>query len=171
MIVSGSMGDHGLCVMAARAVLPLNPPIRSDCAPLAALVEVLLEAVGPEVRCLRDPTRGGLAATLNEIARDSGVEITIQEEDIPISPTVSRACELLGLSALEAANEGKVVAVVAPEAEERALAALRSHPLGEGAARIGRVGQASTAGVRIGTSFGASRMLDFPSGEMLPRIC
>jgi len=171
VLVSGALGDHGLAVMAARAGLPLDPPIRSDCAALNGLVGELAEAVGPHLRCLRDPTRGGLAATLNEIAAESGVTICLREKDLPVGPTVRDACALLGLDPLQAANEGKMALVVDPAAAERTLAVLQSNDLGRDAAIVGAVTEPSAGRVWLEGEFGGRRRLDLPRGELLPRIC
>ncbi|MBD3177939.1 MAG: hydrogenase expression/formation protein HypE [Armatimonadia bacterium] len=171
ILVSGTIGDHGLAVMAARAELPLEPPIESDCAALSGLISDLLEAAGPSLRCLRDPTRGGLAAVANEIAAESGVTICLREKDLPVAPTVRDACALLGLDPLQAANEGKICVVVDPSATEDALAALQAHPLGGGAARVGRVEEGPGGQVWLEGEFGGRRRLELPRGEMLPRIC
>jgi hydrogenase expression/formation protein HypE len=157
--------------MAARAELPLEPPIESDCAALSGLISDLLEAAGPSLRCLRDPTRGGLAAVANEIAAESGVTICLREKDLPVAPTVRDACALLGLDPLQAANEGKICVVVDPSATEDALAALQAHPLGGEAALVGRVEEGPGGQVWLEGEFGGRRRLELPRGEMLPRIC
>lgn len=171
VLVSGTIGDHGLAVMAARAGLPLDPPIESDCAALGGLVELLADSVGPYVRCLRDPTRGGVAAVLNELATESGVSICLRQKDLPVAPTVTEACALLGLDPLQAANEGKLVAVVASCAADRAVEAMRAHPLGQRAAIIGEVLDAPVGQVWIEGELGGRRRVDPPRGELLPRIC
>lgn len=170
-LVSGTIADHGMAVMAARAGMRLDPPIESDCASLAELVHGLLDCVGAAARCLRDPTRGGIAAVLNEVARDSRVAIRVDEPAIPMSPTVRSACELLGLDPTHVASEGRVVVAVAPGAADEALAAMRAHRLGREAAIIGEAIEASSGAVRLRTGFGRDRILDMPSGELLPRIC
>ena len=170
VIVSGTLGDHGVAVMATRAGFSLETDIRSDCAALNGLVAALLDAV-PGVRVLRDPTRGGLAAVLNEIAAASGVGIAIREAALPIRPEVNGACELLGLDPLYVANEGKLVAIVPPDAAEAALAALRGHPLGAEAAIIGEVRADESHFVEMTTGFGGARIVDWIAGEQLPRIC
>ncbi len=171
ILLSGTVGDHGMAVMVARAVLPLDPPPLSDCAPLQGLVEAVLDAGGLGVKCLRDPTRGGLAASLNEIARDSGVSMRVDAEAVPVRSNVRQACELLGFDPLQVANEGKIVAVVAPEAADSVLAAMRASEYGAEAAAIGEVLDAGRGRVRVRGAFGAERTLDMPSGELLPRIC
>jgi hydrogenase expression/formation protein HypE len=170
VLVSGTMGDHGVAVMATREGFALETDVRSDCAALHGLVSALLDAV-PEVRCLRDPTRGGLAAVLNEIAAASGVGIRIREDDLPVRPEVAGACELLGLDPLYVANEGKLVAVVPPEGADAALSALRAHPLGAEAAILGEVVADENRFVEMETAFGGARIVDWIAGEQLPRIC
>lgn len=172
VLVSGTLGDHGVAVLSLRESLAFETTIESDSAALHGLVAALLASV-PEgaVRTLRDPTRGGLASTLNEIARQSRAGITLDEAALPIRPQVEAACELLGLDPLYMANEGKLVAIVAPEAADAALAALRAHPLGAQAARIGTVGVDAQHFVQMRTRFGGRRMVDWLSGEPLPRIC
>ncbi|MGL1832243.1 hydrogenase expression/formation protein HypE [Rhodocyclaceae bacterium SMB388] len=170
VLVSGSVGDHGMAILAQRESLAFESAIVSDSAALHGLIDALLSAV-PDVRVLRDPTRGGLATTLNEIARQSGVGMQLVESAIPVHPQVAAACELLGLDPLYLANEGKLVAICAPEHGERALVALRAHPLGREAALIGEVTVDAQHFVQMRTAFGGQRMLDWLSGEPLPRIC
>lgn len=172
LLLSGPIGDHGVAVLSQRESLGFEASVRSDTAALHGLVAALLAAV-PEgaVHTLRDPTRGGLATTLNEIAQQSGVGMRLQEAAIPVRPEVEAACELLGLDPLYVANEGKLVAAVAPEHAEAALAALRAHPLGREAARIGQVVADAHGFVQMTTSFGGQRVVDWLSGEPLPRIC
>ena len=170
VLVSGSMGDHGVAVMASRAGFDFETEIVSDCAPLHGLAGALLDAV-PTTRLLRDPTRGGLAAGLNEVAQASGVGITIREVHVPVRDGVAGACELLGLDPLYVANEGKLVAVVPREQAATALAALRAHPLGAEAAIIGSVRADADHFVEMETAFGGRRMVDWIAGEQLPRIC
>ena len=170
VLVSGSMGDHGMAILAQRESLAFESEIVSDSAALHGLIDALLAAV-PGVRVLRDPTRGGLATTLNEIARQSGVGMQLDEAAIPVNRQVAAACELLGLDPLYLANEGKLVVVCAPEDAEAALAALRAHPLGRDAARIGTATADPHHFVQVRTAFGGQRMLDWLSGEPLPRIC
>jgi hydrogenase expression/formation protein HypE len=172
LLLSGSIGEHGVAVLSQRESLQFDSEIRSDSAPLHTLVAALLAAV-PEgaVHVLRDPTRGGLATTLNEIAAQSGVGLRLDEASIPVQPQVAAACELLGLDPLYIANEGKLVAIVAPAAAEAALAALRAHPLGAGAARIGEVVADAQHFVQMHTVVGGQRIVDWLSGEPLPRIC
>lgn len=170
ILVSGTLGDHGMAIMAQRESLAFESEITSDTAALHGLIAELLAAV-PSVRVLRDPTRGGLATTLNEIASQSGVGMLLEEKAIPVREQVDAACELLGLDPLYVANEGKLVVIAPPEAAEAALAALRDHPLGREAARIGEVTVDPNAFVQIRTGFGGKRMVDWLSGEQLPRIC
>jgi hydrogenase expression/formation protein HypE len=171
VLISGSLGDHGVAIMSSRANLEFETTILSDSAALHGLVADMLSAAGPHLRLLRDPTRGGLAATLNELAQQSGVGFRIDEESIPVKPEVAAACELLGLDPLFVANEGKLVAVVAPEGAEALLAAMRSHRLGQEAAVIGMVIEDEERFVQMTTSFGGGRIVDWLSGEQLPRIC
>ena len=171
VLLSGSLGDHGVAIMSCRANLEFETAIRSDSAALHGLVADLVAAAGAHLRLLRDPTRGGLAATLNELAQQSGVGFRIDEAAIPVKPEVAAACELLGLDPLFVANEGKLVAVVAPEGAEALLAAMRAHPLGREAAIIGSVVEDDQRFVQMTTSFGGGRIVDWLSGEQLPRIC
>ncbi len=172
VLVSGSIGEHGVAVLSQRESLQFETAIESDSAALHTLVTALLAAV-PEgaVHVLRDPTRGGLATTLNEIAAQSGVGMTLQEAAIPVLPQVAAACDLLGLDPLYIANEGKLVAVVTADAADVALAALQAHPLGRRAARIGVVTDDPHRFVQMATAFGGRRVVDWLSGEPLPRIC
>ena len=170
VIVSGTIGDHGTAILSQRESLAFDTAIVSDTAALHGLIGQLLEAV-PGVRVLRDPTRGGLAATLNEIATQSGVGISLDEAAIPIQPQVAAACELLGLDPLNVANEGKVVVICAAAEADAALAALRAHPLGRASARIGEVIADARCFVQVRTAFGGRRMVDWLTGEQLPRIC
>jgi hydrogenase expression/formation protein HypE len=172
VLINGPVGDHGVTIMTQREGLAFDTPLESDCAPLNSLVAALLEAVPPSaVRCLRDPTRGGLATTLNELAARSGVGIEIDERAVPVREAVRGACELLGLDPLYVANEGKVVAIVAPETVPAALAALRAHRFGGDAALIGRVTADHPQRVVLRTPLGARRILTMLVGEQLPRIC
>ena len=170
ILISGTLGDHGMAIMAERESLGFSAPIQSDTAALHGLIETLL-ASGAKVRVLRDPTRGGLATTLNEIARQSKVGMMLQEKALPVNPEVAAACEFLGLDPLYVANEGKLVVIVAPEDEEKALAALRSHPLGARATAVGSVHEDAHHFVQMTTAFGGQRVVDWLSGEPLPRIC
>jgi hydrogenase expression/formation protein HypE len=172
LIVSGTLGEHGVAVLSQRESLDFETRIVSDTAALHTLVAAMLHAApAGAVHVLRDPTRGGLGTTLNEIARQSHVGMLIDEAAIPILPQVEAACELLGLDPLYIANEGKLVAAVAPEAADAVLAAMRAHPLGAQAARIGVVEADEHRFVRMQTRFGGQRIVDWLSGEPLPRIC
>jgi len=171
VILSGTIGDHGVAVMSKRQNLEFDTAIVSDSAPLHGLVAAMVEAGGNALRVMRDPTRGGLAATLNEIAQASRIGFLIDEDALPVRPQVAAACELLGLDPLYVANEGKLVAVVAPEAAETVLAAMRGHPLGREAAMIGEVVADDHCFVQMLTAFGGGRIVDWLSGEQLPRIC
>ena len=170
ILVSGHIGDHGMAIMACREGLGFASPIVSDTAALHGLIADLL-ASGVEVHALRDPTRGGLATTLNEIAAQSAVGMLLREEAIPLRREVAAACELLGLDPLYVANEGKLVAVVGGDDAQRALAALRAHPLGRDAAIIGTVHADPQHFVQMITAPGGRRMVDWLAGEQLPRIC
>jgi len=170
IIVSGMLGDHGIAILAEREGLQFETEVRSDSAALHELVGTLLEATN-EVRCLRDPTRGGLSSTLNEIADSSRVGMELEEAAVPVREQVRGACEMLGLDPLYVANEGKLVAIVAAETAERALAALRSHELGTEAQIIGRVTKEHPRMVVMRTTFGTTRIVDMLAGDQLPRIC
>ncbi|HEX5393203.1 MAG TPA: hydrogenase expression/formation protein HypE [Rhodocyclaceae bacterium] len=170
VLISGPIGDHGMAIMSLRENLSFDAPIVSDTAALHELIAALLDAV-PTVRTLRDATRGGLSATLNEIAQQSGVGIQIIESAVPVRPTVAAACELLGLDPLHVANEGKLVVVCPADRAEAALAALRAHPLGHESAIIGTVLADDHRFVQMQTRFGGRRIVDWLSGEQLPRIC
>ena len=170
VLISGTLGDHGMAIMAARENLGFETPIVSDSAALHGLTEALF-ASGARVHTLRDPTRGGLATTLNEIARQSGVGIVLDETALPINPAVAAACEFLGLDPLYVANEGKLLAIVAPDDADAALAALRAHPLGARAARIGTVQADTHRFVQMTTTLGGRRIVDWLNGDPLPRIC
>jgi hydrogenase expression/formation protein HypE len=170
ILVSGSLGDHGVAVMASRENLSFDTRIESDSAALHELVAAMV-AVAPDIHCLRDPTRGGLATTLNELAQQSGVGMQLEETQIPIKPAVAAACELLGLDPLYIANEGKLICICAAEDAEPLLAAMRGHPLGAYAAQIGQVIEDPQGFVRLRTAFGGQRVVDWLTGEQLPRIC
>ncbi len=171
VILSGSIGDHGVAVMSKRSNLGFETEILSDSAALHGLVAAMVGAAGASLRLLRDPTRGGLAATLNEIARQSRCGFLIEEARIPVRPEVGAACELLGLDPLYVANEGKLVAVAERGAADVLLAAMRAHPLGREAAVIGEVTADDRHFVQMTTSFGGGRIVDWLAGEQLPRIC
>jgi hydrogenase expression/formation protein HypE len=170
VLLSGPIGNHGIAVAEARGNLGFKSQIRSDVAPLNGLIAALLEAV-PEVHVLRDPTRGGLATTLVEIACQSSVTIQLDEESIPIDRAVKSACDLLGLDPLYMANEGKLIALLPAEKAELALATMRSHPYGSEAVLIGKVTGESDGQLLLKTPLGTTRRLDMLAGEMLPRIC
>jgi hydrogenase expression/formation protein HypE len=170
VIVSGTIGDHGMAVMVARGDLDLEVDLESDTAPLHGLVHDLLAATA-EVRCLRDPTRGGVATVLNELALASEVAVVLDEAALPVRPQTNGACELLGIDPLYVANEGKLVAVVSAQAADAALAALRAHPLGRDAAIVGEVRADPPGMVVLETAFGGSRVVDMLAGDPLPRIC
>jgi hydrogenase expression/formation protein HypE len=170
VIVSGAIGDHGMAIMVARGELALEVDLESDTAPLNGLVAALLEATAG-VRCLRDPTRGGVATVLAELALSAELGIAIDEASVPVRPEVNGACEILGIDPLYVANEGRLIAVVAPEAEEDALAALRAHPLGADAVTIADVRPGPPGLVLLETAFGGSRVVDMLAGDPLPRIC
>ena len=171
VIISGTIGDHGMAIMSVREGLEFESPIRSDCAALNGLIGEVLDAVGTAVHAMRDPTRGGVASTLNEIAAASNVGIEIEEARLPVREEVQSACELLGFDPVYVANEGKAIFLVAPEAAERVLDALRAHPLGRGAARIGQVTAAHKRMLVARTAMGAQRVIPMQIGEQLPRIC
>jgi hydrogenase expression/formation protein HypE len=170
ILVSGTLGDHGVAIMSLRENLSFETSIESDTAALHYLVAAMIGAV-PGIHCLRDPTRGGLATTLNEIATQSGCGMAIRERDLPIKPQVSAACEFLGLDPLYVANEGKLVAIAPAEDAQRLLMTMRAHPLGRDAAIIGEVVADPLGFVQMETTFGGRRNVDWLTGEQLPRIC
>jgi len=170
ILVSGTLGDHGIAVLSKRENLEFETEILSDSAALHGLVADMVAAV-PSIHCLRDPTRGGLASTLNEIAQQSRVGMRLAESAIPFKPDVLAACELLGLDPLYIANEGKLIAICEKDDAERLLAAMRAHPLGRDAAIIGEVVADVHAFVQMQTRFGGNRMVDWLLGDPLPRIC
>ena len=172
VLLSGTMGDHGIAVMSRREGLEFESAVASDVAPLWSLAEAVLEA-SPNLRALKDPTRGGLAAAANELAESAGVGMRIEESAIPVRPAVEGACEALGLDPLTVANEGKFVVVVPPDEAEAVLQAMRNHPLGHDAALVGEVTDAPARGPRVilRTRIGGERILEMPYGEDLPRIC
>ncbi len=172
ILLNGTIGDHGMTIMTQREGLQFDSPLESDCAPLGRLVASLLATLpAGTLHCLRDPTRGGLATTLNELAERSGVGIEIEERAVPVREAVRGACELLGLDPLYVANEGKVVAIIAPEGAEAALTALRTDPYGREAVAIGHVTESHPGRVVLHTALGARRVVDMLVGEQLPRIC
>ena len=170
VILSGALGDHGMAILSQREALGFDSPIESDCAALNGLVAHMLERC-PSLRLLRDPTRGGLANTLNELCQQSGVGMCIDEAAVPVRPAVRAACEFFGLDPLYLANEGKLIAVCAAADAAALAAAMRAHPLGREAAVIGQVCADAHNFVRMTTAFGGERLLDWLHGEMLPRIC
>ena len=173
ILVSGTLGDHGIAIMSQREGLAFSSTIESDAAPLNHLIADVL-AAAPDTRCFRDPTRGGLASTLNEFAQASGVAMEVDEDAVPVRPDVQAACEMLGYDVLQVANEGKMVAVVPAEQADAALAAMRAARYGEHAAIIGRVlplAEGVRPAVRVRTGWGSTRILDMLVGEQLPRIC
>jgi hydrogenase expression/formation protein HypE len=171
VLLSGPIAEHGTAIMLARNEFELDASIESDTCSLWPAVDALLEALGGELHCMRDATRGGVASVLNELARAAGVSISVREAAVPVAPVVAAAAELLGIDPMYVANEGRLVAFVAPGAAERALAALRSVPGCEGAALIGEVAAEPRGMVLIETSFGGRRVMDQLVGDPLPRIC
>jgi hydrogenase expression/formation protein HypE len=169
LIVSGTIGDHGIAIMSVREGLTFQTKIQSDSAPLNGLVDAMM-AAGP-IHCLRDATRGGLAAVLNELAGSSRVGIEFDERKVPLRPEVKAACEMLGLDPFYVANEGKLVAIIPGESAEQILAAMRRHENGREAVIIGRVIVEHPGLVTAKTSIGGMRVVDVPAGELLPRIC
>lgn len=170
IIISGTIGDHGMAIMSVRAGLEFETTIKSDTAPLNGLVDVIL-SVTNEIHCLRDATRGGLAAVLNELATASNVGIEFEEKSVPILPEVDAACEMLGLDPFYIANEGKMVIILPENEAEKVLMAMRNHPLGKNSALIGKVVDNHPCMVTARTSIGGMRVVDLPAGELLPRIC
>jgi hydrogenase expression/formation protein HypE len=170
VLCSGTIADHGMAVMLARGDLALDAEIRSDTAPVNALVECLLDAA-PATRWLRDPTRGGVGTVCNELARDTELAVVLDEPSLPVEPAVVGACDLLGIDPLYVANEGKVIAVVPPDEVDAALAAWRSHPLGGRATCVGEVAAEPSGVVVLLTTFGGTRIVDMLVGDPLPRIC
>ena len=170
IILSGTIGDHGIAIMSQREGLKFSVPVESDCAPLNKLVAQMLE-VSPNIHCLRDPTRGGLATTLNEFAKQSNVGIVIQEDKIPVKEGVKAVCELLGFDPIYVANEGKLVAVVEPDDADKVLAQMKQNSYGKDATIIGEVINEHPGRVIMKTKLGPSRIVDMLSGELLPRIC
>ncbi len=170
VLVSGTMGDHGVAIMSKRENLSFDAPIESDTAALHGLIAAML-ATQADIRCLRDPTRGGLASTLNEIASQSGVGMMLNEKAIPVKPVVVAACEFLGLDPLYVANEGKLLAICAAADAGRLLEAMRAHPLAREAALIGEVIADDHHFVQLTTAFGGRRIVDWLAGDQLPRIC
>ncbi|MGY4627433.1 hydrogenase expression/formation protein HypE [Bradyrhizobium sp. USDA 4486] len=171
VLVSGSLGDHGVAIMSKRQNLAFQTEVVSDSAALHNLVALMVAAGGSGIRVMRDPTRGGLAATLNEIAHQSKLGFRLQEASIPVKPAVGAICELLGLDPIHVANEGKLVAIVAPDLADAVLAAMKAHPLGSDAADIGEAVADNRKFVQMATGFGGRRIVDWLWGEQLPRIC
>jgi hydrogenase expression/formation protein HypE len=170
VILSGTIGDHGVAVMSKREGLSFSTKLKSDCAPLGGLVADMLKA-SRNINCMRDPTRGGLATTLNEIAQQSSVGIRIDEEAIPVREEVLGACEMLGLDPLYIANEGKLIAIVSPADVKAVLKAMKKHAYGKEAAVIGKVTDEKSGRVVMNTRIGSSRIVDMLTGDPLPRIC
>ncbi len=173
VLVSGTLGDHGITIMSCRESLSFKADLQSDAAPLNHLIADVM-AAAPGTRCFRDPTRGGLASTLNELAAQSGTDITVDEDAVPVKPAVQGACDMLGYDVLQVANEGKMVCVVAPEDADAALAAMHANAYGADAAIIGEVSAMRPdrgSKVFLRTAFGGTRILDMLVGEQLPRIC
>lgn len=170
ILLSGTIGDHGIAILSVREGLEFETQLESDAAPLNGLTEAML-ATGASIRAMRDPTRGGLSSALNELASASGVGVRIIESAIPIRPEVRAACEMLGLDPLYVANEGKLIAVVPPDDAHRVLGAMREHPLGRNAAEIGVVTDANPGMVVLKSSIGGERVVSMLAGEQLPRIC
>jgi hydrogenase expression/formation protein HypE len=171
VLLSGSIGDHGIAILAEREGLEFESPVVSDSAPLHTLVAAMLEVTRDSIRCLRDPTRGGLSSALNEIAGRSQVGIVIDEQAIPVREEVKGACELLGLDPLYVANEGKLIAIVAPAVAEAVLAAMRAHRLGREAQIMGTVHASNPGVLAMRTVLGTTRLVDMLAGDQLPRIC
>jgi hydrogenase expression/formation protein HypE len=171
VLVSGPVGDHGIAVLAARGGMGFETTVESDVAPLGHMVRALLRAAVSGVHVLRDPTRGGLGTTLCEIAGQSEVAVVVDESAVPVRPAVAAACEMLGLDPLYVACEGRLVAVIDPAGADAALAAMRATPHGRDAAVLGRVEAAPAGRVLMRTAVGGTRVIDMPSGELLPRIC
>jgi hydrogenase expression/formation protein HypE len=171
ILVSGPIGEHGTAIMLARGEFDLDADVESDTQPLWPAVDALLDAAGPALRCLRDATRGGLASVANELARASGVGILVREAEVPVSPAVTGACEILGIDPMYVANEGRLLAFVAPDAAADALAALRGVPGCEQAAAIGDVTPDQPGLVLVETAIGGRRVMDLLVGDPLPRIC
>lgn len=171
ILINGNFGDHGMAVLASREGLQLQSTIVSDSAPLQSLVQALLQEIGSSVHTLRDPTRGGVATTLKEIALQSKVEITLEESTLPVAANVAAACAILGLDPLYVANEGKLIAFVAPAAADQALAVMRRHAEGRNTTIIGEVTGGTAGQVRLKTRIGGLRAIEMLAGEQLPRIC
>ena len=171
IIVSGTLGDHAATVMAARHGLTLPPEIQSDCAPLCHLTAEMIAAAGDGIAVLRDPTRGGVAASLNELASAAGVGVLLDEEQIPVRPAVQGVCEMLGFDPLTLANEGKLLAFVRPDVTARVLDVMHENPYGREACVIGHTTADAPGTVGLRTALGGIRVVDLPLGELVPRIC
>lgn len=168
ILITGTIGDHGIAILSEREGLKFQTPVVSDCAPLNGLIDAFYL---PGVKCMRDPTRGGVATTLNELAGQAGVSMLLVEEQLPLSPSVEGACEMLGLEPLYLANEGKVLVIVAPEVADEVLLNMQAHPLGRKATRIGQVQEGKSGLVLLETPLGGKRIVGMLEGEHLPRIC
>ncbi|ODA41791.1 hydrogenase expression/formation protein HypE [Desulfosporosinus sp. BG] len=168
ILITGTIGDHGIAILSEREGLEFQTPVVSDCAPLNGLIDAFYL---PGVKCMRDPTRGGVATTLNELAGQAGVSILLNEKLLPLSPSVEGACEMLGLEPLYLANEGKALVIVAPEVADDVLQRIQAHPLGRYAARIGQVHEEKPGLVLLETPLGGKRIVGMLEGEHLPRIC
>ena len=171
VLVSGTIGEHGTAIMLVRGELGLEADVVSDTRSLWPVADALMESAGASLRCMRDATRGGVATVLNELARASGVGVSVREADVPVRPDVAGACELLGIDPMYVANEGVMVAFVAPEAAEAALAAMRALPRHESAVELGEVRAEPPGMVLVETAFGGKRVMDLLAGDPLPRIC
>ena len=171
ILVSGTFAEHGIAILSAREGLSFSTTTSSDCAPLNGLVRAMVDACADDLHCMRDPTRGGVASTLNELASQSGAAFIIEEDALPVRPEVRSACEMLGLDPLYVANEGKLVAIVAPSCASRLLEVMHDHPLGRDAADIGEVVDGKPGRVMMRTHLGPTRLIQMLAGELLPRIC
>lgn len=168
ILITGTIGDHGIAILSEREGIEFQTPVLSDCAPLNGLIDAFFL---PGVKCMRDPTRGGVATTLNELAGQAGVSMVLEEEQLPLGPSVEGACEMLGLDPLYLANEGKALVIAAPEVTAEVLQKMRAHPLGSNAARIGKVQEEEPGLVLLQTPLGGTRIVGMLEGEHLPRIC
>ncbi|MDO0822815.1 hydrogenase expression/formation protein HypE [Desulfosporosinus nitroreducens] len=168
ILITGTIGDHGIAILSEREGLEFQTPVLSDCAPLNKLIDTFYL---PGVKCMRDPTRGGVATTLNELAQQAGVSMLLKEEFLPLSPSVESACEMLGLDPLYLANEGKALVIVGPEVADEVLMKMQAHPLGKNATRIGQVHEGKSGLVLLETFLGGKRIVGMLEGEHLPRIC
>jgi hydrogenase expression/formation protein HypE len=171
ILLSGPIGDHGITILLARGELDLEAELRSDTRSVLPLVQAIIKVAGSGIRWMRDPTRGGVATALNELALDCGLGVHLSEDAVPVREEVRGACELLGLDPLHIANEGQFLAVVAPDCADAALGALRAAPGGEGAALVGEIRAEPAAAVLVATAYGGTRIVDMLVGDPLPRIC